>query len=123
MNKYDPKIIFEKAKELIPKHKLIFVSDVIALLGIATSTFYEKFPANSEEMEELKGLMETNRISIAISLRKKWFDSENATLQLALYKLIATNDERKMLQQSYVDHTSQGEKISVRVGFSDTEND
>ena len=59
--------------------------------------------------------IENNKINQKRQLRKKWFDNDNATLQLALYELIATNDERERLQTNYnkTDVTSQGESINI----------
>ncbi len=101
MIKYNTKELFEKAKELIPKHKLIFVEDVIALIGISKSRFYELITGTSDEMDELRDLFDKNKIELKVSMRKKWFDSDNATLQMGLYKLLSTTEEHKKLQQTY----------------------
>lgn len=100
---YDRIKIFEQAKEQITSKRLIFVEEVVAFIGIAKPTFYDFFPINSNEMNELKGLIETNKISLKTSMRKKWYDSENATLQMGLMKLIATPEEHKRLSQTFVD--------------------
>ena len=113
MIKYNAKELFEKAKELIPKHKLIFVEDVVAMLGISKSRFYELITGTSDEMDVLRDLIETNKIALKVSMRKKWFDSDNATLQMALYKLTSTKEEHKKLQQNYTDVTTDGEKINI----------
>ena len=45
----------------------------------------------------------------------KWEESENATLQIAAFKLIATDEERESLSTNWTkaDHTSKGESISL----------
>ena len=58
---YDRKKIFEQAKEMIVKHKLFFVEDIVAFLPISKITFYEFFPLESNESNELKELLEQNR--------------------------------------------------------------
>lgn len=100
---YNRAKIFEQAKEQIVSKRLIFVEEVVAFLPIAKKTFYEWFPIDSDECKELKGLIETNKISLKTSMRKKWYDSDNATLQMGLMKLIATTEEHKRLSQTYVD--------------------
>ena len=74
-------------------------------------------------MNVFKEIIENNKINQKRQLRKKWFDNDNATLQLALYKLIATNDERERLNTSYnkTDVTSQGESLNLKdlVKFGD----
>jgi predicted DNA-binding transcriptional regulator AlpA len=104
---YDKKKIFEQAKEVITKHKLFFIEDVVAFLPISKPTFYDYFKVDSNEFNELKEMLEANKMQIKVSMRKKWHDSENATLQMGLMKLICTNEERKKLSISYseVDQT------------------
>jgi len=106
--------IFEKAKEVIAKHKLIFIEEIVSYLPISKPTFYEYFPINSNEINELKTLLEDNSVSIKSGLRNKWYESENPTLQIALYRLTSRDDEHKKLNQSYIDHTSKNEKIDTK---------
>ena len=106
---YDRNKIFEQAKEVIVKHKLFFVDDIVAFLPCATSTFYEFFPANSEQMEELKGLLETNRTTLKVSMRSKWYTSNAPALQMALMKLIASPEELRKLSMTH-NVVEEGEK-------------
>ena len=108
---YDRKKIFEQAKEVIVKHKLFFVEDIVAFLPISKTTFYEYFPIESNETNELKELLETNRTELKVSMRSKWYKSNAPALQMALMKLICNDDERKMLSMQQTDITSGGEKI------------
>jgi len=64
---YDKVKIFEQAKEMIVKHKLFFVEDIVAFLPIAKKTFYEYFPIESDESNELKELLETNRVELSVN--------------------------------------------------------
>ncbi len=100
---YDRVKIFEQAKEVIVKHKLFFVDDIVAFLPCATSTFYDFFPANSEELEELKELLNQNRTELKVSMRSKWYKSNAPALQMALMKLIATPEELKKLSMQFVE--------------------
>ena len=110
---YDRKKIFEQAKEMIVKHKLFFVEDIVAFLPCVTSTFYDFFPANSEELEELKELLNQNRTTLKVSMRSKWYKSNSPALQMALMKLIATPEELKKLSMQYTDHTTNGKEIKL----------
>ena len=113
MKPYTTAELFEKAKEIIPKYELIFIEDVCAYLGLAKSTFYIHIPVESNESNELRYLLEKNKIDIKVGLRKKWFESDNATLQMALYKLTSTDTEHKKLQQNYTDITTKDESINI----------
>lgn len=103
---YDKKILKTKAIESIKKNKLIFIEDICATIGISKPCFYSHFEVDSNDFNELSKLLDENKISLKVALRKKWFDSDNATTQMALYKLCSTPHEHKLLQQNY-------EKVTV----------
>ena len=111
---YDTKVLKQKAIETIKKNKLIFIEDVCAMIGIAKSTYYDHFKEGSDDSNELNTLLNENKISLKVSLRKKWFDSDNATTQLALYKLCSEPDELKRLSTSHVDMTTNGKDINAK---------
>jgi hypothetical protein len=90
---YDKKKIFEQAKEVIVKHKLFFIEDIVAFLPCQKSTFYDLIPVSSNEMNELKELLNLNRTELKVSMRSKWYKSNAPALQMALMKLIASPEE------------------------------
>ena len=112
MTKYNKDKIFQQSKELIVEKGLVFIEEIIDFLPISKPTFYEYFKIDSDELNEIKDLINVNKTNTKIVLRKKWKESENATLQLALYRLLSTEEEHKKLNQSSVDVTTQGEKIN-----------
>ncbi len=112
---YDKIKIFEQAKEAIVKHKLFFVEDIVAFLPIAKKTFYEYYPIDSNECNELKGLLEINRTTLKVSMRSKWYTSNAPALQMALMKLIATPEELKKLSMTFVEseNTNKNENFDI----------
>ena len=101
---YDRKKIFEQAKEVIVKHKLFFIEDIVSFLPCDKTTFYRFFEPDSNEYNELKELLEQNRVTLKVSMRSKWYTSNAPALQMALMKLIATPEELRKLSmntQSY----------------------
>jgi len=98
---YDKIKIFEQAKEMIVKHKLFFIEDIVAFIPISKPTFYDYFPIESNEVNELKGLLETNRIELKVSMRSKWYKSNAPALQMALMKLIASPEELRKLSMTH----------------------
>jgi hypothetical protein len=110
---YDKSKIFEQAKEVTVKNKLFFIEDIVAFLPCSKNYFYDHFPPDSNEYDELKGLLETNRTELKVSMRSKWYKSNAPALQMALMKLIATPEELKKLSMQYNDHTSGGDKIQT----------
>ncbi len=109
---YNRDKIFEQSKKLIEDKKLFFIEDIVAFLPIAKKTFYEYFPVDSNESNELRRMLEVNKTNIKVSLRKKWLESDNATLQMGLMKLICNKEERMNLSQTYQDVTTDGEKMN-----------
>ncbi len=110
---YDRKVIFEQAKAVILEHSLYFIEDIVAYLPISKPTFYDFYPLDSNELNELKGLLEENKIKMKVKLRDKLSKGEKAAEILALYKLICSDEERKALQMVYNDHTTNGKEITL----------
>ena len=110
---YNTKILKQKAIEAIEKNKLIFVEDICAYIGISKPCFYDHFRPDSNDFNELSDLLEKNKISLKVSIRKKWFDSDRDTGLMALYKLCSTPEEHKKLQQNYTDVTTNNESLNV----------
>ena len=97
---YDRKKIFEEALRLAEEKKLFTIDDVTAMLPCSESVFWEWYPAGSEQMDSIKEILNKNKIEIKVAMRKKWFKSESATLQVALMKLIGTDEEAHRLNGS-----------------------
>ncbi len=110
---YNTKKLKQKALESIDKHKLFFIEDIVAMLGIAKQTFYDHFPIGSDDSDDIKKALEKNRVQIKASLRSKWYNSDNPATQIALYKIIASEDEAHRLNGSSkkIDHTTNGQPI------------
>lgn len=102
---YNKKELFDDAIKIIKEKKLYFIEDVISFLPCRKQTFYDHFPIGSDEMDLIKAELEINKIALKSSMRKKWYDSDNATLQIALMKLVGSDDERKRISNTYIDKT------------------
>lgn len=112
---YDRVKVFEQAKEVIVKHKLFFVDDIVAFLPCSKQTFYDFFPVNSDQLDELKALLETNRTTLKVSMRSKWYTSNAPALQMALMKLIATPEELRKLSMQFIEseNTNKNQNFDV----------
>jgi hypothetical protein len=102
---YDKDKIFEQCKSVIKKHELFFIEDIVAYIPISKKTFYEFYPVDGNDCNELKELLETNKINIKVAIRKKLQAGDKAAELIALYKLICTDDERKALSMQEIKHT------------------
>jgi len=109
---YKTEELLNQSITAIKKHKLFFIEDVVSFLPCSKPTFYEH---KLNESNELKELIEQNKVNVKVAIRKKWEVSDNFSAQMALYKLIGTNEERKNLAMEYRDHTTDGEKIEINI--------
>jgi hypothetical protein len=107
---YDRNKIFEQAKEVIVKHKLFFIDDICAFLPISRTTFYDW---QFDKSDELKGLLETNRTTLKVSMRSKWYTSNAPALQMALMKLIATPEELRKLSMQYIESENKNTNFDI----------
>ena len=114
---YDKEKIFKECIEIIPKEKIINVKDLVCFLPCCRKTFYNFFPENSPSLLTIKEAINDSKVITKSKLRKNWELSDNAVLQIALYKTIATDDEREKLNTTYQrnDITTKGEKISTNI--------
>jgi len=115
---YDKEEIFKKAEEISIRDTIYFIADIISYLPVSTSTFYELFPAESEEMETIKKNLEDNKTNAKEKIRRKLVDGTDAAKLIAAYKLIGTSEERKKLSTNYHDHTSNEKELKT---LTDTE--
>lgn len=106
---YNKADLERQALEAIKEHNLMFVTDVPAYLACSIKTFYNK---ELQELQSIKDALERNRVKVKNGLRAKWYKSENATVQIALYKLIGTEEEAHRLNGTRQDITTNGESLS-----------
>lgn len=106
---YTTAVLKKKALKAIEEHNLYFIEDIVAYLPCSKKTFYNhKLP----DLPDIKEALETNKVTEKVKMRKKWADSDNATLQIAHYKLISGNDERRKISLNYNEHVGKdGEKL------------
>jgi hypothetical protein len=69
------------------------------------------------KLDTIKGTFEQNRSKGVNYLLQKWMQSDNATLQIAAFKIIADEDDHRRLNQSYV------EQKNTEVDLSDLTTD
>lgn len=116
---YDRNKIFKQAQDVIREHNLFFIDDIVAWLPISKPTFYEFFPLESNELNELKKMLEDNKVRMKTSIRAKLYKGKGADL-IALYKMICSDEERKAIAMvNKTDLTSGDEPLSVKFEIVD----
>ena len=119
---YSVKKLEKTAIEAIEKHKLVFIEDVLAYIPCSKQTFYN---LKMDELDSIKGRLQKNKVDMKVSMRYKWYKSDAPALQIALMKLIATEDEAARLNNSrqQLDVTSQGNKVTPPPWLTPISND
>lgn len=107
--------------KVIKDNRIFSILDVFAFYkGCSRGTFYNH---GLDRLNSIKEAIDDNKVVTKQTLKQKWSKSSNPTLQIALYKSICTDEERKNLNQSYIDHSNDGEKFQpnepIRIIFDD----
>lgn len=97
---YKKEELEKKCLAVIKEHKLVFLEEVISYLPCSKSTFYD---LRLHESDLIKKEIQEIKVSLKTKMRRKWMNSENASLQIANYKLLASDEELARLTSSKVD--------------------
>jgi hypothetical protein len=100
MKQYTTQELEQMSIELIEKHQIISIKELASFLPISRQSFYNH---GLDKFDSIKDSMERIKTSTANELRIKWKNSDNATLQVALMKLVASDEDRKRLATSYME--------------------
>lgn len=65
------------------------------------------------ESDGIREALNSNKTRTAGMLFSKWIASDNATLQLAAYRLVCSDEERRKLNQQYIEATGKDGKDLV----------
>lgn len=94
---YNKNEMIEQCLRVIKKHKLTFIDDIFPLVQFARSTFYKR---KLDKSDAIKRELENNKIMMKRGLRTKWYNNDNPTAQIALYRLLADDHELDRLTVS-----------------------
>ena len=78
--------------------------------GCSRATAYNH---NLDKLDSIKEALEQNRTKGVDYLLQKWISGNNPTLQIAAMRLICTKEEHQLLNQQYIDHTTNGKSIEA----------
>jgi len=96
--------------EVIRKNKICRIQHIFGHYDeLRSSQFYN---LGLEKSESIKEELNKNCSKGANCLLDKWMASENATLQIAAMRLICTPEERRLLNQNYIDLTTNGNDLT-----------
>jgi hypothetical protein len=99
---YDKGDIEDKALKVIQENKLVYFDELCLYLQPSRATLYNM---GIDKLDSIKEAIGKNRVERKKKMRNKWEESDNATLQIAAYKLIAEDDEIAKITMSRVEST------------------
>ena len=109
---YEANELEKLALALIDAKGLVFIDEVCVYLPCNRATFYNK---GLDKLDTIRDALTKNRVSKKLALRSNWEESTNATLQMGLYKLLATPEELAALSMQHIDHTTKGDKMPTTI--------
>lgn len=112
----------KKALKILEDNRdICFFKDLAAELGIGRSTLYWK---NLDKLDTIRDALNQNSILMKRALRNKWYVGDNATTQIALYRLLADDDETARLNSAKLELEHSGKVTlmpSVKIGSKNLE--
>lgn len=104
----------ESALKILEKNRdIYFFTDLAMELGYNRQYLYE-VGFSPDKNDTLKEALDNNKKYIKRGLRNKWYKNDNATTQVALYKLLADDDELAKLNNN-IDFSVNGNNLSIVV--------
>lgn len=94
---YTHEDLYERALKAVETKKPKSITDLIAWMGISRDTFYTYFPTGSDSYKSILEAIGTEKAKIKGAMLQKWVGGNNATLQIAAYRLMADPDELRAL--------------------------
>ena len=113
---YKTEELKEQSIKAIKENNLLFIGDIFAYVPFSQATFYNH---KLEELEDIKSELYKNRSNMKVSMRKKWYKSDNPTLQIGLMKLISDDDEAHRLNGTKREIKHDTKKKSFKVDIID----
>ena len=97
------KLLAKALDEIAKDDNILFIEDVVAACGVGKTTFYRYIPKDSEEYRQVWSKIQENRIEVKKFIRLKLRLSGKAAELLALYRMICTDEERRVINQQYME--------------------
>lgn len=103
----------EGIAKVIKANRIMFISHIFGFYAdIGRGQFYN---LGLDKCDTLINAINENRCQAKVHMTNKWIGSDNPTLQIAAFKLMATDEERRLLSQQHVDITSGGKSLTLEV--------
>lgn len=99
MGQYKTEDLIKLALKVIPEEECVTLEEVWLFMGISKQTAYNH---HLDQVDEIKEAVLEQKVKVKKKLRRNWRNSDNATLQIAEFKLLSTDDELSRLNTQKV---------------------
>jgi hypothetical protein len=111
---YNTDEMLKMAIEVIKAEQCVTIEEIVLFMPMDKGTFYDH---KLHEHPELKFQLQQMKVAIKNKMRRKWRDSENATLQIAEFKLIGTDEEVDRLNTQRINQNLTVNKPGISLTF------
>lgn len=105
----------EELLKVIKEKKIAFFDHCFGFTSFSRATAYNH---GLDKLDSIKGTINQNRVTAKNYMLNKWIASDNPTLQISAMRLLSDPEEHQKLNQTYIDHSSKGEKINTGIDYS-----
>ena len=112
--------LIDEALAIIPREECVTLEEVWLFMGITRTT---AFNYQLNVVDEIKEAVLQEKIKVKKKLRRKWRDSDNATLQIAEFKLIGTDEEVDRLNTQRINQNLTVNKPGISLTFGAEQDD
>jgi hypothetical protein len=102
---YNTEDLEKQALKAIKEHKVPFIEHLVSYLPCDKTTFYAH---NLHESNVIKEAIEKQKVDKKSIIMNKWLNGDNATAQIAAYKLLSNDSEFCKLSGQQIDHKNNG---------------
>ena len=92
--------MIKQCVKAIEDNSLMFIEEIIAFVPFSRATFYNH---ELDKLDIIKDATDHNKIKEKVRQKNYWKDSDNATLRVAFYKLIGTEEEYLRLANAKIE--------------------
>ena len=96
--RYSKKKLIEMSESIVQKNVITSITDLLAFLPISKRTFYNK---KLHEVYDIKEGIDKNKVKLKrVALKNLMENADNPTAQIAVIKLLGTQEEKDALNGS-----------------------
>ena len=95
---YNREDLIDKCVKAIKENNLTTIEEAVCYLPCSNSTFYN---LELEKVESIREAINGEKMAMKQKMKRKWLESDASALQIALMRLICTDEERQKLALNY----------------------